>query len=64
MYPNLKAGLVRRRMTIRDLSKLLGIPPQTLYTKTSGQTGFTLAEAVTIKKVLEVDMPLEDLFAQ
>lgn len=63
MYPNLKAELVRRRMTMQDLAEKTGIRLQTLYTKTSGRTDFSFSEAVKVKKALGVDMSLEELFA-
>lgn len=64
MYPNLKAELVRRNMTIRDLSEKIKMPTQTLYGKTSGKNEFTYSETVKIKKALDLDIPLETLFCR
>jgi DNA-binding phage protein len=63
MYPNLKAELARKRMTMQDLAEKTGIRLQTLYTKASGKTDFSFHEAIKVKEALGVDMTLEELFA-
>lgn len=62
MYPNLKAEMARRNITIEGLGNILGITPPAASKKCSGKTDFTLKEAVTIKEALGVDIPLDVLF--
>ena len=62
MYPNLKAELARKGIKLTELSQTTGIPYQTLTSKMSGKTQFTYKETLLIKKALEIDLPLEELF--
>ena len=62
MYNNVKAELARKNMTMVDLSNKTGIRYQTLADKIRGDSILTVEEARKIKKALEVDMPLEELF--
>lgn len=62
MYPNLRAEFARKNMTFQIVADALGITVGTLSVKYNGKFGFTLDEAVAIKKLLDVDMPLEVLF--
>ena len=64
MYSNVKAELARKSLTVVDLSNKTGIRYQTLVDKINGKYPVTLDEAKTIKSVLEVDTPLEELFEQ
>ncbi len=62
MYENLRAELARKNKTIEDLAADTGIRYQTLALKLRGGTPFKLSEAMQIKKALDVDMPIEELF--
>lgn len=62
MFPNIKAELARKGMTIVDLSNATGIRYQTLWCKLKGDYQFTVQEAISIKSAIGVDMPLEELF--
>ena len=62
MYPNIKAELARKDMTMVDLSNATGIRYQTLVSKLKGNYQVTIPEAISIKQALRVDMPLEVLF--
>ena len=62
MYPNIKAELARKGMTIVDLSNATGIRYQTLVAKLHGDYAFTVSEALAVKKAIGVDIPLEILF--
>lgn len=62
MFPNIRAELGRRNMTRLDLSAETNIKYGTLISKLKGESEFTFAEAVDIKKALKTDMPLEELF--
>ena len=62
MYLNVKAELARRDMSLVDLSNKTGIKYMSLIRKINGKYPLTLDEAKLIKKSLEVDVPLEELF--
>lgn len=63
MYSNLKAEMARKNLTIVDLSEKTGIRYNTLAAKLKGKYPLTLPEAIAIKKTLEVDLSIEELFA-
>ena len=66
MYPNLRAELARRGMTIKQLNKEMRktekIAESTLFHKMTGKSEFTLAEAMQIKGILDTGLPIEVLF--
>lgn len=62
MYKNVRVELVRKNMTMVELSNATGIRYQTLSEKLRGNSDLSLKEAVSIKTALGVDMPLEVLF--
>lgn len=62
MYPNIKAEMARKNMSIVDLSNETGIRYQTLSEKLRGNYQITVGEAVLIKKALRVNIPIEKLF--
>lgn len=64
MYSNVKAELARRNLSVVDLSNMTGIRYQTLALKLNGRYPLTLDEAKAIKKALNVDIAIEDLFAR
>ena len=64
MYPNIKAEMARRNITMTDLAEHLGITLGTLSLKMQGKSGWLYKEALRIKQYLGVDMPLEVLFAE
>jgi hypothetical protein len=64
MYPNCKAELARKNITLDKLAKVLGLSITTTSLKLSGKYPLTLMEAKAIKKFLEVDIPLEVLFEE
>lgn len=64
MFPNVKAELSRRGITLTDLARVLGCTVSTVCMKLNGKTPLTLAEAKTIKKYIGVDLPLEELFEE
>ena len=64
MFPNVRAEMARRYLTVEDLSNLSGIKYSTLSQKLSGSRPLTLDEAVRIKTALSVEIPLEELFAE
>ena len=62
MFPNLRAEMARKRVTGNDLAEVLNIRPATFSEKMTGKSGFTFAEAQTIKAYLGTSLPLEELF--
>lgn len=62
MYPNLRAEVARKGLTMKELAKRIGIGESTMNQKLNGKYAFTLDEAVLIRDVLEVDIPLDVLF--
>lgn len=61
MYPNLRAEIARKGLDNMHLSEMTGIKYQRLCSKMNGKGKFTMDEGVSIKKALDVDMPLEEL---
>lgn len=64
MYPNLKAEMARKGITAKQLAEMIGVTQSTFSLKMRGEYDFTFAEAVKIKDILGVDIPLEVLFAK
>jgi transcriptional regulator with XRE-family HTH domain len=62
MFRNLDAELKRKGMTRGDLAKAMNITPSTMSMKLNGKSGLTLKEALRIKDILNVDIPIEQLF--
>lgn len=63
MYKNLEAELKRKGMTKGDLARALNLTATTLSNKLNGKSIITLGEALQIKKLICVSMPVEELFA-
>lgn len=64
MYPNLRAEMVRKNITVEQLAEFLGIDISTLSRKLNGKSGFTFRETLMIKDFLQTEMPVEVLFEQ
>ncbi len=62
MFLNLEAEMARVRLNRTKLSKELGVTIGTLSLKLSGKSELTLREAMKIKEILGVNMPIEELF--
>ena len=62
MYPNLRAEMARRGVTMSQVAAELNVQLATLSRKMSGANDFTLGEARAIKDFLKVDLPIEELF--
>jgi DNA-binding XRE family transcriptional regulator len=63
MYRNLEAELARQGITKTKVANELGITLGTLSLKLKGKYNVTLSEAIKIKNILDVDLPIEYLFA-
>lgn len=64
MYPNVEAEMARNRMTKTRLAHQMGMALGTLSLKLAGKSDISFAEAMKIKKLLKVDMPIEKLFEE
>lgn len=64
MYPNLNAERARRNISLANLADGLGLTVPTVSLKLNGKYPITLNEAKKIKKILAVDMPLDELFEE
>ena len=64
MYSNLKAEMARKDITIKEIAEKMEKQPNTISAKITGKTDFTLSECLKIKTILQVEMPLEDLFSE
>ena len=64
MYPNVKAEIARKGLTLDAIAKAIGISLTTLSQKLNGKYPITLNEAKKIKVVLGVNIPLEVLFEE
>lgn len=62
MYRNLEAELARKGITKTKVAQELGITLGTLSLKLNGKYKLTLPEAIKIKKILDIDLPVEYLF--
>lgn len=64
MYPNLRAEIARRKLTMADVAKAIGLSETHFSLKMNGKYGFTLAEAFAIKKFLNTKLSIDVLFQQ
>ncbi len=70
MNENLRAEIARKNMSLMDLVDEINkqgylerpMRYQTLSEKVRGNYPITVKEAIAIKKALQVEMPIEDLF--
>ena len=63
-FPNLKAEIARKGLTVEALSLICGISYSTLSAKLAGRRKMSYSDAVKIKTALGVDVPLETLFSE
>ena len=62
MFRNLDAEMARKGVTAAYLAGKLNMTPTTLSLKLHGRSELSLKQAVQIKDILSVDIPLEILF--
>lgn len=62
MFPNLRAELARKGMTLTELAERTGMSLQKLSGRMNGKQEFTYAETILIKEAIGVEIPLEVLF--
>ena len=64
MYPNIKAEMARRNITLAKLAEYLGVTISTLSLKINGKAPLTWDEAVKIKEYIGANIPMEQLFSK
>lgn len=62
MYQNLKAEIVKNGFNLGEFAKEINITNSTLSRKLKGKSDWTLDEAIKIKKLLNGNANLEELF--
>lgn len=62
MLLNLRAEMVRKRLTVKDLAKVTGLSETSIRNKLAGRSAFTIPEAFKIKGELFPDKDLQYLF--
>lgn len=62
MHRNLRAEMVKKNKTICQLASDIGVVEKTLRNKINGDTDFTLPEAQAIRRILNSDLTLDELF--
>lgn len=63
-YERLRVEMAIRNLYIKDLADELKVTRDTMSNKLSGETNFTLKEALTIQKKFFSDIPVWDLFRE
>ena len=64
MYPNLRAEIARKGMSLCDFAKAVGMAYQTLRAKINGFREFTYPEVVMIRNYLNPEISIEYLFVR
>lgn len=64
MYPNVRAEMARKKITLEKMAEAMDISIPALSNKLSGKSVLTFADAGKIKEILNVDIPLEELFEE
>ena len=62
MFTILKAEMVKNHVNAVTLGEMCGMKPSAIYSRLNGKTPITLDEADLIKKALNSDLPIEELF--
>lgn len=62
MYPNLRAEITRRNLTMAEVAEAIGLSITHFSLKMNGKYGFTLAEAFAIKRFLKTKLSIDELF--
>lgn len=64
VYANLRAEMTRNGYTYSTMAESIGISKSSFVDKMTGKSRFSLDEGIAIKNVLNVQLPLESLFAK
>lgn len=63
-YYNLKAEMAKKNITIQDIAVCIHKSYQTTHSKVTAKSPITIEEGISIKRLLNTNMPLETLFAK
>jgi len=64
VYRNLDAELKRKDITRGELARKMKLTPSTMSLKLNGKSEISLKEAMQIKSIIGVDIPIEELFRE
>ncbi len=64
VFPNFDAELVRQDLTYREIARRLGMGKSNVLDKLSGARLIDKKMALAIRELLQVEMPIEELFAK
>lgn len=62
MYRFLRAEMVKSNIPVYKLAQEIGVAEKTLRNKLNGETDFTWQEALKVRKIVNPEMELEELF--
>lgn len=62
MYAELERELFIKKITRKKLAEILGISTSTLSCKMNGKNDFTYGECLKIKKFINYEKPIDELF--
>ena len=62
MYRFLRAEMVKSNIPVYKLAQEIGVAEKTLRNKLNGETDFTWQEALKVRRIVNPEMELEELF--
>ena len=62
MYPNLRFEMIKANISIVSLAGRIGVSEKTLRNKIKGETDFTWKEALTVRRIVNPQMSMEEMF--
>lgn len=62
MYPEVRAEMARKKISLDTIANGLGCTISTASLKLNGKAPITLKEAIKIKSIIKSDLPIEELF--
>lgn len=62
MYRFLRAEMVKSNIPVYKLAQEIGVAEKTLRNKLNGDTDFTWQEALKVRRIVNPEMELEELF--
>lgn len=61
-YRNLRAEMARANITVAILAPKIGVSEKTLRNKLNGKTDFTWPEALAIRRLVNPEVGIEEMF--
>ena len=62
MYQNLRGEMAKANITVVSLAAQIGVSEKTLRNKLNGETDFTWKEALSVRKIVNPAMSMEEMF--